>query len=242
MPQAHLRLASAETLIDIHCHRYHNAGHVQILSRDTHEFFNNPRTLTSDSPESLITAAAYFSLGIHPWFIDRQNIDTAFRTLESYRHHPRLIAVGECGLDKCIDTPMIRQIQVFGRQIELAERIGKPLIVHCVRAFAELLQLKKNLAPCQDWIVHGFAGKPALAAQLIKHGCHISFGKAILPTGSQAGQALQNIPIERLFLETDAADASIDTIYAAAATIRGIEPADLRRQIHTNFLNVFLND
>lgn len=186
--------------------------------------------------------SCYFSLGIHPWFIERQNIEAAFRTLESLTRHPKLLAIGECGLDKCIDTPMSAQIAVFSRQAQLSEALGKPLIIHCVRAFAELLQLKKRLAPKAAWIMHGFSGKPALAAQLIQHGCYVSFGKALLLTDSRASQALRTAPIDRLFLETDAAGVSIDTIYAAAAKIRGIDTTELRRQVHRNFLTVFFND
>lgn len=231
----------AQGLIDIHCHQFSRAGHRQILSRDVHELANDSFDAFGQT-EDLLTYICYLSLGIHPWFIERQNIETAFRTLESFNHHPKLLAIGECGLDKCIDTPMSVQVDVFSRQVQLSEALGKPLIIHCVRAFAELLQLKKSLAPTQPWIMHGFTGKPALAAQLVLHGCYISFGKVLLQTGGQTRLALQAVPIDRLFLETDAADVSIDTIYAAAAKIRGIDPVNLRRQIHSNFLNVFFND
>lgn len=238
MPRENRLLSSVPAPIDIHCHRYSGVGHRQILSRDVHELFQQ----SVPNPTDWIPADCYFSLGIHPWFIDRQDINTAFQTLEAFQHHPKLLAVGECGLDKCIDTAMSLQTDIFVRQLELAERFGKPIIIHCVRAFAELLQLKKSFPSSQAWILHGFAGKPALAAQLIQHGCYLSFGKALLQIGSRAIQALSAVPGERLFLETDADDVSIDTIYAAAATIRGIELADLRQQIHTNFSNVFLND
>ncbi|WP_232056673.1 TatD family hydrolase [Methylomonas rhizoryzae] len=124
----------------------------------------------------------YFSLGMHPWFIERQAQEIAFSRLERLAAHPKVLAIGECGLDKCIATPPARQAEVFSRHIELSEAVGKPLIIHCVRAFAELLQLKKRFAPRQAWIVHGFTGKPALAKQLLQHGCYLSFGKAILLT------------------------------------------------------------
>ncbi|MCK9605619.1 MAG: TatD family hydrolase [Methylomonas sp.] len=239
------KTSPAQDLIDIHCHQFSHASHSQILSLDAHELADaQVYTLaqTSSRPEDSISGSCYFSLGIHPWFIERQNIDSALQALIALKDHPKLLAIGECGLDKCIDTPMSMQIEVFSRQIQLSEDFGKPLIIHCVRAFAELLHLKKSQAPSQAWIMHGFTGRPGLAAQLIQHGCYISFGKALLLPGSPASQTLQAIPINRLFLETDAADLSIDTIYAAAAKIRGIDPAHLRRQIHTNFSNVFLND
>lgn len=223
---------------------------MQILSRDTHELAKStnevlpkPQTLNDQSQANVLPAAGYFSLGIHPWFIEYQNIETAFQTLETFKNHPKLLAIGECGLDRCIDTAMDRQIEIFSRQINWAERNNKPLIVHCVRAFAELLQLKKSLAPSQAWIIHGFSGKPALVRQLIKHGCYLSFGKALLQANPQTSPALQATPIDRLFLETDAAaDISIDTIYAAAAKIRSVDFASLRQHILDNFKRVFLHD
>lgn len=246
MQQETQLFSSYQTLIDIHCHQYRQVGYLQILSLDTHELPNKadgilpkPQALNHRNQADLLHTDGYFSLGIHPWFIELQNIDTAFQTIASYMHHIQLLAIGECGLDKCIDTAMDKQIDIFSQQIKLAEQIGKPIIVHCVRAFSELLQLKKHLAPTQPWIIHGFTGKPALAEQLLKHGCYLSFGKALLQANSQASMALLTTPNDRLFFETDAADAAIDTIYSAAAKIRGIDIASLRHQILTNFKQVF---
>lgn len=222
---------------------------MQILSRDAHELSNKadgilpkPQASKHQTEADLLLSAGYFSLGIHPWFIELQNTDTAFQTIASFIHHPQLLAIGECGLDKCIDTALDKQIDIFTQQIKLAQQFGKPMIVHCVRAFSELLQLKKHLAPSQAWIIHGFTGKPALAEQLLKHGCYLSFGKALLQSGSQAGMALLTIPNDRLFLETDAADAAIDTIYTAAAKIRHVDIACLQQQILNNFKRVFMHD
>lgn len=242
---------SAKPLIDIHCHRYSAAGYKQILSLDTHEvtddqhgvFLEQPVTQPFNHvPDDLLPGTRNFSLGIHPWYIQRQTIETALQTLESVTRHPKLLAIGECGLDKCIALPLAVQIDVFSRQIELAERIDKPLIIHCVRAYSELLQLKKQFRPKQAWILHGFNGKPALATQLLEQDCYLSFGAALLNAGNHADQALRRTPADRLFLETDCAELSISAIYAAAAKILGTDVASLRQQIHTNFLNVFLND
>jgi len=222
---------------------------LQILSRDTHELSNKtddilpkPQNSKHQNQADLRLTGDYFSLGIHPWFIELQNIDTAIQTIASFLHHPQLLAIGECGLDKCIDTALDKQIDIFSQQIKLAKQIGKPMIVHCVRAFSELLQLKKQLAPSQAWIIHGFTGKPALAEQLLNHGCYLSFVKALLQSGSQASVALLTTPNDRLFLETDAADAAIDTIYTAAAKIRHVDVACLQQQILNNFQRVFMHD
>lgn len=234
-------------LVDIHCHQYHGLGLVQLLSCDVHEVgtslagqFSSP---THEHTRSDLTLnGRYFSIGVHPWYIDKQNIDYAFQFLNTAKAHPKLLAIGECGLDTCIKLPMPLQIDIFTRQIALSECSEKPLIVHCVRAFSEILHLKKRLNPKQAWIIHGFNGKPTLAEQFIKHDCYLSFGAALLRPDSHAGRALQTVPANRIFLETDTAEAPISQIYAAAARIRGIENTILREQIFSNFSTLFLND
>ncbi|CAG1021384.1 D-aminoacyl-tRNA deacylase [Methylococcales bacterium] len=242
-------------LIDIHCHRQTPAGHVQIVSLDTMEFAAGPWTPSPDliAPSNNESAAKtllvdhesrrYFSLGIHPWFIERQDRNLALQTLANASQNPKLLAIGECGLDKCIATPMSLQIEVFTRQIECAEHIGKPLIIHCVKAFNELIQIKKTCKAGPAWIIHGFNANPVLAEQLINQGCYLSLGRALLNPRGKAGQVLTRMPLDRLFLETDAAeDTQIGAIYAAAAKIVGLDIATLQEQIHGNFKRVFLND
>ena len=83
------------------------------------------------------------------------------------------------------------------RHVALSERLGKPLLLHVVRAYAEILALHKRVRPSQPWIVHGFRGKPALALQLVKAGFYLSVG----PDCPQA--TVDVIPLERLLHETD---------------------------------------
>lgn len=233
-------------LINVHCHSRQSSCAIEIVSIDSLEFS------TSCGNATLTTAArnhdpaeiqTYFSVGLHPWFIAELNVDDAMLAILSAAADPGLMAIGECGLDRCTATPIAVQIDVFIRQIQIAEQIGKPIIVHCVRAFDELLRIKKQFAPTQPWIIHGFAGKPALAAQLIKHGCYLSFGKVLLDVDHTAVRTAKTIPIERLFLETDAAnDVKIGEIYTSAAKILGLDAAALRRHIVANFKRVFFHD
>lgn len=235
-------------LIDIHCHAPKPAEHLQILSLDTHELAHHhdtpPLGLSAPRGPSMPFAPnAYFSLGIHPWHIDTQDIDTAMQTFETCRHQPKLLAIGECGLDKCIATPLSRQAKIFERQIELAEHWQKPMIIHCVRAFNELMQTKKTANALVPWIIHGFNGSPELAEQLLEQDCYLSLGKALLNPKSKASLLLRALPLDRLFLETDAAiDVPIGAIYTAAAKIRGSTVANLRQEIFDNFKRVFSDD
>ena len=238
-------------MVDIHCHRVKAASNWQILSVDIHQIIECQNSefqhllQTADrlqtQPNDISSPSNfYFSLGVHPWFLERQDIASAMRMLNHYRHHPRLLAVGECGLDKTIPPDLSKQIIVFRKQIELAEGWQKPLVIHCVRAFNELTQIKKAVKSTQPWIIHGFNNNPQLAEQLLKQDCYLSLGKALLQKQSNAAQVLQNMPLDRLFLETDdASDISISAIYDAAAKMTGLTIDALRQRIFSNFKRVF---
>lgn len=222
--------------IDIHSHGNRQDADWQILSLDISEIAELPTLLSAGNHH-------YLSIGIHPWHIGQQDQERNWQIQHRLCNDPRVLAVGESGLDKCIATPLHRQAAVLHRQIELAEQIGKPLIVHCVRAYNELITLKKSARPNQAWIVHGFTGKPALAEQLLKHGCYLSFGKFLLKPEHPSRLALFHTPPERLFLETDAStQLSISEIYNEAAKILGLDIQTLQRRIVANFQRVFLHD
>lgn len=222
---------SESAYIDIHCHKAACNDKLAIVSMDTADF--NLDDLNN----------GFYTLGIHPWFIARQDWRMVLDKIAAVAHHPNLLAIGECGLDKTIDMPMPLQIEVFESQIQLAKRFGKPLIIHCVRVFNELMRIRKTAGTAQPWIIHGFNGNSVLAGQLIRQGCYLSLGKALLQDGGKVRQTLAMMPVERLFLETDAAeDVSIGAIYAAAAKILGLDVSVLKQQILSNFQRVFLHD
>lgn len=222
--------------IDIHCHGSPGDADWLIRSLDMSEIAELPALLCAGNHR-------YASIGAHPWHIDLLDPEHNWLVQRSLCAGPRVLAVGESGLDKCIATPLQRQTAVFRGQIELAEQLGKPLIVHCVRAHNELIAVKKAAKPTQAWIVHGFSGKPALAEQLLNHGCYLSFGKFLLKPEHPSRLALLHTPPERLFLETDAAtQLSISEIYSEAAKILGLDIQTLQRRIVANFQRVFLHD
>lgn len=214
--------------IDIHCHHVPNRSELAVISFDLSEF------------DPQLAEKQLYSLGVHPWFIQQQNWQAGLQTMVN---HHNLLAIGECGLDKAIKTPLELQMQVFAQQIQLAAQWRKPLIIHCVRAFNQLIELKQANPNVKAWIIHGYNGNLQIAQQLIKHGFYLSFGRALLTENSNAQQTLSILPLERLFLETDAAnDISIGAIYSAAAKIVGINVLTLTQQILANFQRVFLHD
>ena len=174
--------------------------------------------------------------GIHPWYID-EDFDKQFAALEHYQNTEGVIAVGECGLDKMISTPWDKQVYAFEKQVDLALKLNKPLIIHCVRAYSEvfsILQSKKTTVPV---VFHGYAKNLELANLLLGHGYYISLGAQILKGGML--ELIQNIPLDRLFLETDDKPIKIYEIYAYFCRSRKILQPDLEMQIMHNFKQVF---
>lgn len=224
-------LNAADVCIDIHCHQTGANQSLEMISIATQDF------------DLAAAPNGFYSLGLHPWHLAQEDTQTALGKISAASLDPNLLAIGECGLDKAIDTPLAVQTAAFLGQIKLAKQLGKPLIIHCVRAFNELIRIKKSTPNAKTpWIIHGFNGKPALAEQLLKHGFYLSFGAALLNPRSHAGSALCSTPLDRLFLETDAANVSIDAIYAAATKMLGLDDVSLRQHIMSNFKRVFLND
>ncbi len=217
--------------IDIHRHLSASTeACVGIDNFDSQDF--NPAKAPSD----------YFSMGIHPWFIENQDCPTALQTLDNAAHQPKLLAIGECGLDKHIATPLNIQETVFKAQLQIAERYQKPVIIHCVGQYHTLLRIRTQQKSPTPWIIHGFSGNQEIARQLLHHGCYLSFGKALLRDNNSVTQVLQRTPLTRIFLETDAAELSIVSIYEAAAQILDRPMAELQQAIMANFKRVFFND
>ena len=170
---------------------------------------NLPYKNSFTSPDAY--PGVYFSAGIHPWHIASTDPTSLTSQLSRIAESPQLLAIGECGLDKLTDPPIDIQITIFKQQIEIAENSKKPMIIHCVKAFNELIKLRKETAARQEWIIHGFRGKPQLATELIQHGFRISIGHKFNP------ETARIIPLHRLFLETDDSNIDIETVYRQIA-------------------------
>ena len=91
-----------------------------------------------------------------------------------------VVAVGEAGLDKVCTTDFVLQQTVFSAHIQLANELQKPLIVHCVRAHAEAMQLLKKNKVKVPVLFHGFTKSKELALQLMAQGYYLSFGHGLM--------------------------------------------------------------
>ncbi|MDY0076240.1 MAG: TatD family hydrolase [Bacteroidales bacterium] len=181
------------------------------------------------------------SYGIHPWQIKAGNLSYLIEKLNQEATKQQVIAIGESGLDKLIETPIKEQEAIFEIHIEIAADYSKPLIIHCVKSYSELLAMRKKY-PSGAWIIHGFNGKAELARQLIGKDIKLSIGSALTKPNLNISQALNSIPLTQLFLETDEqTDFSIEEIYRQASKILKIELHSLKRQLFHNFAAHFLN-
>lgn len=165
--------------------------------------------------DSDVPAEGYYSVGIHPWrTAEIDSLDDVMASIAAKASKENVVAIGEAGLDRLCGAEMERQKEIFTAQARLAEQIGKPLVIHCVKAFDVLMALKKELKPQQPWVVHGFRGKPETARQLLDAGISLSFGEKFNP------ETLKIVDDDRLYTETDESQIDIDSILAKITNIR----------------------
>jgi TatD DNase family protein len=183
-------------------------------------------------------AGRLFTAGIHPWYLDNNNHDQLIEFIRHISGYKNLIAIGEAGFDKLKGPSMELQRSTFEEQVEIAIDSEKPLVIHCVRAWEELLLSHKKLKPATPWLVHGFRGKKELASQLLSRGMFISlwFDFVLRP---ESADLLRFLPRNRIFLETDGADVDIREIYRKVSVDLAISVDELKKVILNNFNFLF---
>ena len=214
--------------IDIHTHNSTSPEGIFAVENIMAHEGSGPETIT----------AGAFTAGIHPWHLNENNREELLEFIRSIAGNPNLIAFGEAGFDKLRGPSVDLQKSTFAEQVKIAGEKRKPLIIHCVRAWDELLAAHKNLKPLTPWLVHGFRGKKELALQLIKRGMYLSFWFDFVMRPESA-ELLRFVPKERLFLETDGADVDIREIYRKVSNDLALSVDDLKNVILSNFNVLF---
>jgi len=194
--------------------------------------------LVNQYPQEFDATIPSYSVGIHPWYIDEQRLESDLLMIESKLHENNCLAIGECGLDKHIDISLEFQKIVFEKQLLLAQKLNKPVVIHCVAAFQEIIAIKKKLKITVPMIIHGFSKNKQVAKELIDNGFYISFGKFLL-LNPKLEAVFQDIPNDRFFLETDTIEEGIEEIYTLAAQYKNWSLDELQQQIKSNFAVVF---
>jgi TatD DNase family protein len=147
----------------------------------------------------------WFSCGIHPWFSDGS--DELFTLLKKNVEDPDVVAIGEAGLDKLRGPDIAKQTVIFRKQAELAIEVQKPVIIHCVKAWDEMIALYKEYKGAVPWIIHGYRGNPEQTKQLCKAGFKFSLGEHF------NRESVKHIPLNSVFCETDTSDVTICKVY-----------------------------
>lgn len=203
----------------------------------THHFSNNSEIveLVNQYPNEVDTKLPNFTVGIHPWYLNENTFLDDLTVIENAIQHPNFKAVGECGLDKRIETSIEIQKKILIPQLLLAEKYKKPVILHCVAAYQEIIEIKKELKLTVPMVIHGFSKNDQVAESLIKNGFYLSFGKYLLQN-PELENVLKTIPLNQLFLETDMIDQTIFEVYSKAESVlnRNLEPI-----IEENYNRVF---
>lgn len=213
-------------LIDIHTHTAKGSADLEIINLFAHELAVN----------SLLQPC---TAGFHPWHLDNYDERAMINLLHDLSDRPQIIGIGECGIDLTIGIDQEKQERIFLKQAGIAEIVKKPLIIHCVKAYNEMIRLRKQMNALVPWILHGYAAKPQITKQLIKHDFYFSFGTALLNDKQKASNSLKIISPAKLFFETDESEVSVSEIYFFAAKILKMDVEILKEQVSENYRKVF---
>lgn len=213
---------------------------MQFVNLHTHSFTNSDAIIeiVNQYPNEFLADIPNYSIGIHPWYIIDERVNEDLKTIKEKLQLMECIAIGECGLDKRIEMKMEQQIAVFESQLSLLHEISKPVILHCVAAFDEIISCKKNCSLQSPFIIHGFSKNIPLAKQLLNQDFYLSFGKYLL-RNPEMEMVFKYTPNEKIFLETDTISESLEEVYTFAAKCKNISVEEMKEIVWNNYQTVF---
>lgn len=207
-------------LVNIHTHDMHSDG-IFIYSHSLLE--------AGDLPLGVSCCAA-----IHPWDVGACDVSVVLQELESLP----VVAIGETGLDYAVrDLNKTLQIEVFEAQLQIAQKRRLPVVIHCVKAFNDVVAILKRYDLVLV-IFHGFVGNAIQAKVLLDNNWYISLSNRSL-SSAKTVDSLRVIPLDRIFVENDASGVDICKIYALLACKLGLEESVLRAQFFKNYNTIF---
>jgi TatD DNase family protein len=218
--------------LDIHTHNSLSEANIKKIFNFSVSGFD-----VVESEAAFLKSGNSFSVGIHPWSIDSSRSEAQWERLVQWAHLPQAKCVGEAGLDKIRGAGFHEQELIFLKQIRLAEALKKPMIVHCVKAFNEILSIKKDIQPQIPMVIHGFNRKVDLMKTLQEKGFYVSFGHALLGQASVQA-AFVEAKLSQVFFETDTSSVSIIDIYQTAAFLKNMRVEALKEQVNNNYTDI----
>jgi TatD DNase family protein len=182
------------------------------------------------------TGKNFYSVGLHPWKTGSEQEDNIqMQMMEEALEFDHVLFVGECGLDKLAPTGFDEQLRAFKAQAFMAEEYQKPLIIHCVKAWNEVVELHKKNKPSVPWIFHGYNGSVELTRQLLGKRFMFSFGQVLFREDARAIDSFKLLPLEKIFIETDEYEGIVETIYKRGAELKNISSEVLKTAVWENF-------
>lgn len=212
----------------------------KFINLHTHQFSNlsDVMEVVNQYPWEFDASIPSYSIGIHPWYIDENRLETDLKIIKQKLQLDECLALGECGLDKRIEIPLDLQFSVFKQQLEIVKQTNKPIVLHCVAAYDEVIAIKKEMKIVNPMIIHGFSKNEQVAQSLLKNGFYLSFGKYLL-RNPDLEKVFTFAPENQILLETDTIEESIYQVYEKAAAIKGISVEEMKTIVFTNFSTIF---
>lgn len=211
-----MSLETSPLLIDTHCHLNHNklAEEVEaVIQRAVSAGVGQMIVVGYDLPSSeqaVLQAGAhpevFAAVAVHPHDSKDYDARTEAR-LRELAAHPKVVAIGEIGLDYHYDfSPREAQYHAFRAQLRLAHETGLPIILHCREAYADLLDVLEGEKPAEvGSAMHCWAGTPEEAERSLASGCYLGFGGVLTFKNAEMNRDVaRTAPADRLLVETDA--------------------------------------
>lgn len=174
-----------------------------------------------------------FSAGIHPWSVEQVDCPDALE----YLTHAPVVAIGEIGLDFVRNVDRDLQIRTFEAQLDIAQKRNLPVIIHCVKAYNEVLDIIRN-RELKSVVFHGYVGSVQQTQTIINRGYYISLGEVSLKS-SRTIESIKKTPLDRIFTETDMSEIAVKKIYSEILKIKNISLDELKVAIDRNYRTVF---
>lgn len=197
----------------------------------------------------------FCSQGIHPHDA-KLCTSEALKVIEERQAHPKVLAVGEIGLDYYYDnSPREKQIEVFRSQLEIAIKTNKPVVIHSRDADEDMIEILNEFAPKmkRKGVIHSFTSKIELAQAALQHGFYLGFNGIITFKNAQnVRDIVEFYPIEKIILETDApfltpvphrgkenSPEYLPFILEKIALIKNLPPEEVANHCYKNSIDLF---
>ncbi|ATH08456.1 hypothetical protein BIY24_10995 [Halobacteriovorax marinus] len=208
--------------------------HTHILSKDPRhiEFYN----VDIRKGDAEFSKGHFRCAGIHPWWIQSfsgYNLEKLEALLQGREYQ----CVGEIGLDRAFkEVDFETQCNFFRFQLDFAKKRKDPyVIIHCVRAYNDILKLVNEVGYEGVLIFHDYNGNEQITRELIGRGYYFSYGSKLFNEQTKGFKSFTLIPLSKLFFETDDSSLKIEEVYLRASKLRGKTLDEIKSRIKENF-------